>query len=164
MTAFDRAWDLLKSEFGTPYWNYGGSEHTWQDFLDFEVGEKGNFGGDPKWPYFREIEQKYDLTPESRIMWVADDPDVARTYATPWAEDDWEDDEQGLTRLTAGSEYAHLPWKNVEDSWPRGFPMIVDVPLEDMSQFDNRDGRVIEEIDDGDGGTLFLLHDQRGVM
>ena len=150
MSAFATAWSLMKKV----YWNNSGNEHTWANHLQYEVGEKGNFGGDPQDPYWREIEHKYSLTPTSMVIWVTEDLDIARTYTTPWDEEAFGDDENSLA--FRAEQYPDIKWRKT-DSYPKGFPYVHDLPEEEMSRFDDSDGTPMVEIDDGDGGVLFKL-------
>ena len=113
------------------YYNYGGKPFTFQEFIEREVEELGNYD----LQFINQIMRKYGVHHNDLCIWVTKDPKDALRYALPASH--WHDDYSPSKIARHGLTY------------------------NDLNHFQASDGRLIEETDDGDGGFLFIIKNKR---
>lgn len=96
---------------------------TINDFIDIEVDDRGNYDIDD----VNEWINKYNIQPNTKIIWVALEPYIAARYEMDV--EDWDNAE------------------NIYNENPNDFNVKI---------IDSKDGFLIPETDDGDDGFIFV--------
>lgn len=112
------------------YYNSHGNSMDWSEFVEIEVRERKNY----PMREVRKWEKKYNIKPETPVIWVTKTPNEALYY---------------MTLAQSHSDIKMLSTKEFEEKW--------NVSTSDLHEFTPEDGYLIPESEDGDGGYLMVL-------
>lgn len=118
------------------YYSSHGCFANWSEIRELEVDERDNYPDEE----VDEWEEKYGLKDDDKVLWVAKDKRMAASYGC---------DSDDLEYILSASDEDFLKYceENEYDSEPE--------------EINIEDGFLIEESDDGDGGYIFVLRNDK---